>query len=52
MGEVKIFSDDELRERALSTNMKPIPTTYEKLLKVVDNLANRMTPKKIALATP
>jgi len=47
--DVKVFTDDELRERALSTNMKPIPTTYSKLLEVVDNPENRMTPQKIAL---
>ena len=47
--EVKIFSDNELRERALSTNMKPTPTTYTKLLEVVDKPNNRMTPQKIAL---
>jgi len=47
--EVKVFTDDELRERALSTNMKPIPTTYAKLLEVIDNRDNRMTPQKIAL---
>ena len=47
--DVKVFTDDELRERALSTNMKPIPTTYAKLLEVVDKPENRMTPQKIAL---
>jgi len=47
--DIKVFTDDELRERALSTNMKPIPTTYAKLLEVVDNPENRMTPQKIAL---
>jgi cytochrome c peroxidase len=47
--EVVTLTDEELRERALSTNMKPIPTTYKELLKVVDNPANRMSPKKIAL---
>jgi len=45
----KVFTDDELRQKALSTNMLPIPTTYEELLKVVDNPQNRMTPQKIAL---
>jgi cytochrome c peroxidase len=47
--EVKIFSDDELREVALSTNMLPTPQSYKELLMVVDNPQNRMTPKKIAL---
>ena len=43
------FSDEELRQIALSGNMLPTPTTYKELLKVVDNPQNRMTPKKIAL---
>jgi len=47
--EVKVFTDKELRARALSTNMLPIPKTYKELLKVVDNPENRMTPQKIAL---
>lgn len=46
---VKIYSDTTLRQRALSTNMLPIPTTYEALLKVVNNPQNPMTPQKIAL---
>jgi len=46
---IKEFSNTELRERALSTNMLPIPKTYSELLKVVDNPDNPMTPEKIAL---
>ena len=46
---VVVYSDDELRERALYTNMLPVPTTYQELLKVVDNPQNPMTPQKIAL---
>ncbi|SFV55078.1 Cytochrome c551 peroxidase [hydrothermal vent metagenome] len=46
---VKTYSDNELIQRAISTNMLPIPTTYKKLLKVVDNPQNRMTHQKIAL---
>ena len=47
--EVIIYTDNELRQRAISTNMLPIPTTYEGLLKVLDNPNNPMTPQKIAL---
>ena len=47
--EVIVYSDAKLRQRAISTNMLPIPMTYDELLKVVDNPLNRMTPKKIAL---
>ena len=43
------LNDTMLRERALSTNMLPIPKTYEALLKVVDNPDNRMSKEKIAL---
>ena len=45
----KELSDAMLRERALSTNMLPVPKTYEALLKVVDNPDNRMSKEKIAL---
>jgi len=47
--EIKTFTDNELRDRAISTNMLPTPTTYQNLLKVVDNPQNPMTPQKIAL---
>ena len=47
--DVKVFTDDALRQRAISTNMLPIPTTYNELLKVVDNPQNHMTHQKIAL---
>jgi cytochrome c peroxidase len=46
---VEVLSDNQLRQRAISTNMLPIPTNYEELLKVVDNPQNPMTPQKIAL---
>jgi cytochrome c peroxidase len=46
---VKVLSDNQLRQRAISTNMLPIPRKYEELLKVVDNPQNPMTPQKIAL---
>ncbi len=46
---VKTFTDDELRQAALSRDMSPIPTSYEELLKVVDNPQNPMSREKIAL---
>jgi cytochrome c peroxidase len=46
---VEVLSDNQLRQRAISTNMLPIPRKYEELLKVVDNPQNPMTPQKIAL---
>ncbi len=45
------YSDNELREVALSKGMLPIPKTYEELLKVVDNPQNPMSREKIALGT-
>ena len=47
--EVKVLSDEALRQRAISTNMLPTPKTYDELLKVVDNPQNPMTAQKIAL---
>jgi cytochrome c peroxidase len=47
--EVKSFSDNELRNAALSRDMSAVPKTYEELLKVVDNPQNPMTREKIAL---
>jgi cytochrome c peroxidase len=46
---VSVYSNKELRQRAISTNMLPIPITYEGLLKVADNPQNPITPQKIAL---
>ena len=46
---MKNYSDEELRELALSRNMLPTPTTYEELLKVVDNPQNPLTRDKIQL---
>ena len=43
------LNDTMLRERALSTNMLPVPKTYEALLEVTDNPDNRMNREKIAL---
>ena len=47
--EIEEISDDRLRDIALSTGMLPTPKTYDKLLKIVDNPQNRMTPQKISL---
>ena len=46
---VKQFTDEELRETALSRDMAAVPTSYEALLKVVDNPRNPMSREKIAL---
>ena len=46
---ITYLKDDALREYALSHNLAPVPTTYDALLKVVDNPKNPMTPAKIAL---
>jgi len=43
------LTDAQLRERALSTTMKPVPNTYEALLKVIDNPENPISKEKIAL---
>ncbi|MCK5110098.1 MAG: c-type cytochrome [Arcobacteraceae bacterium] len=47
--EFKEYSDEELRQEALSRAMKPIPKTYEGLLKVQDNKNNLLTKEKIIL---
>lgn len=44
-----VYSDKQLRDIALSTNLLSTPTTYKELLKVIDNPKNPMTPQKIAL---
>jgi len=43
------WNDTQLREAALSRHLLPVPTTYEALLKVVDNPDNPMSREKIAL---
>ncbi|MGE4419590.1 MAG: cytochrome-c peroxidase [Sulfurimonas sp.] len=43
------YSDEKLREMALSKGLKPVPASFEKLLELVDNASNPMTHKKIAL---
>ncbi len=45
----ELLSDEDLRQRALSTKMLPIPKTYDELLKVTDNPENPLRPEKIAL---
>jgi len=47
--ELKVFSNDELREAALERDMAPVPANYEALLKVIDNPQNPMSREKIAL---
>ena len=46
---IKKFSDNELREEALSGKMLPIPREYASLLNVLDNPKNPMSREKIAL---
>ncbi len=43
------YSDNELRKVALSRNMLPVPKTFKKLLKVVNNPNNPLTKEKILL---
>jgi len=43
------FSDEALREAALSRDMLPVPTDYDTLLKIIDNPENLMSREKIAL---
>jgi len=43
------FTDEELRQTALSRDMAAVPSTYDALLKVVDNPENPMSKEKIAL---
>ncbi|MBU1657579.1 c-type cytochrome [bacterium] len=47
--EKKQYSDDELRQTALSRDMSSVPSTYKELLKVVDSPQNRLTQEKIDL---
>jgi len=46
---IKVYSDDALREVALSRDMSGVPTNYETLLKVLDTPQNPMSKTKIAL---
>ena len=47
--ETPVWSDDELRSKALNLNMLPVPKSYKQLLKVVDNPQNPLSRDKIAL---
>jgi len=47
--ETVVLTDAQLRDRALSTTFKPVPKTYDALLKAVDNPENPMSKEKIAL---
>ena len=46
---ITYLKDNDLRIYALNHDLAPVPTTYQALLKVVDNPNNPMTPAKIAL---
>lgn len=43
------YSDEKLRELALSKGLKPLPASFDKLVELVDDSSNPMTHKKIAL---
>jgi cytochrome c peroxidase len=43
------YSDDALRQMALSRDMKPIPGNYKALLKIVDTPENRISKAKVSL---
>lgn len=45
----KEYSDNELRQEALGRAMKPVPKTFEELLKIVDTKQNPITNEKIIL---
>jgi cytochrome c peroxidase len=47
--EITYMDDASLRTYALSHGLAPVPTTYEKLLAIVDNPQNRLSKEKIAL---
>jgi cytochrome c peroxidase len=46
---ITYMDDATLRSYALSHGLAPVPTTYEKLLEVVDNPQNPLSKEKIAL---
>ena len=46
---VPYYSDQDLRNMALTRDMKPTPTDYTALLKIVNNPDNLMSQEKIAL---
>lgn len=43
------YSDDTLRELAISSGLKPVPSSFDKLLELVDTTDNKMDLQKIAL---
>ncbi|WP_457749425.1 cytochrome-c peroxidase [Sulfurimonas sp.] len=43
------YSDEKLREIALSRGMQPIPKEYDKFLKLLDSKENPITKEKVAL---
>ena len=45
----KTYKDEQLRATAQSKGLKPIPNTYEELLKIIDDENNPMDLEKIAL---
>ncbi len=45
----KNYSDEKLREIALSRGMHPIPKEYDKFLKLLDSKDNLITKEKVAL---
>jgi cytochrome c peroxidase len=47
--ELPKFTDEVLREVALSRDMSPVPINYDALLKVIDNSKNPMSREKISL---
>lgn len=47
--EIPEYSDDKLRKLALSKGLKPVPASFDKLLKMVDDTSNPMTAEKIKL---
>ena len=46
---IPLYSDEKLRELALSKGLKSVPDTFEELLSLTDDAKNPMTHAKIAL---
>ncbi|WP_143145190.1 cytochrome-c peroxidase [Arcobacter sp. LA11] len=45
----KTYGDEQIRKTAISKGLKPIPNTYEDMIKVMDKKENPITREKIAL---
>ncbi|UCM99561.1 c-type cytochrome [Sulfurimonas sp. SWIR-19] len=45
----QLYSDDQLREIALSRGMSPVPKEYDRFLKLLDSKENPITKEKVAL---